>query len=124
MNFLFDKNIDLLSGMLDYRSKRHQVLASNIANLDTPDFKPSEMTFQKELDKKKRVSIVTTDPGHLQPKGKTTGPVSFEVTTSEGEVKIDTEMASLAENHLMHNMTVEMLARKFRSLNIVLKEAK
>ena len=48
------------------------------------------------------------------------GPVS----SLELPAEIDTEMANLAENNLMYNMTVEMLARKFRGLNTVLKETK
>lgn len=123
MNFLFDKNINLLSGMLDYRTKRHPLIVSNITNLDTPGFKPSDMTFESELDRKKKVQMIMTDPGHIAPKGKS-GPISYEATTSDKDVKLDTEMGNLAENHLLHNMTVEMLARKFRSLNTVLKETK
>ena len=33
-------------------------------------------------------------------------------------------MANLAENHLMYNLTVELLARKFRSLQNVIKESR
>jgi flagellar basal body rod protein FlgB len=33
-------------------------------------------------------------------------------------------MVNLAENHLMYNTAVELLARKFKSLNTVLKEVK
>lgn len=124
MDFLFDKNIDLLSGMLGYRSKRHQIIASNISNIDTPGFKPSDITFEKQLLKKNPVHLTTTDPAHIAPKASLPDDVPFEMTTSSEKVKIDTEMANLAENNLMYNMTVEMLARKFRGLNTVLKETK
>jgi flagellar basal-body rod protein FlgB len=124
MDFLFDKNVDLLSGMLEYRSKRHQVVVSNIANIDTPGFKPSDITFRKELLKKNPVQMTTTDPAHIAPKINKSDNIPFEMTTSNDKVKIDTEMANLAENNLMYNMTVEMLARKFRGLNTVLKETK
>jgi flagellar basal-body rod protein FlgB len=124
MDFLFDKNVDLLSGMLDYRSKRHQIVASNIANIDTPGFKPSDITFKKELLKQNPVQLTTTNPAHIAPKTNQSDKVAFEMKTSDEKVKIDTEMANLAENNIMYNMTVEMLARKFRSLNTVLKETK
>jgi flagellar basal-body rod protein FlgB len=39
-------------------------------------------------------------------------------------VVIDTEMVNLSENQLMYNMTVDMLSRKFRGINTVLKETK
>jgi flagellar basal-body rod protein FlgB len=45
------------------------------------------------------------------------------VETGQG-VDLDTEMAKLAENNLMYNLAVELLARKFKGLDTVLKEAK
>jgi flagellar basal-body rod protein FlgB len=39
-------------------------------------------------------------------------------------VDLDSEMTKLAENNLMYNLTVELLARKFKSLNTVLTETK
>lgn len=124
MDILFNKTMDLLSGMLDYRSKRHKIIVSNIANIDTEDFKPSDISFKTEFEKTSSIQMTTTDPGHMGWMGSKNGPVSFEIKTSEEKVKIDTEMANLAENHLMYNMTVDMLARKFRGINMVLKETK
>jgi flagellar basal-body rod protein FlgB len=37
---------------------------------------------------------------------------------------MDREMVSIAENHLMHNAAVEMLARKFRGLQNVIREGR
>ncbi|RLC22514.1 MAG: hypothetical protein DRH21_08390 [Deltaproteobacteria bacterium] len=48
----------------------------------------------------------------------------FEVINSGEKVNLDSEMAKLAENNLMHNLTVELLARKFRDLNTFLREVK
>jgi len=47
-----------------------------------------------------------------------------ELTVREDKGSLDKEMATLSENHLMYNATIEMLARKFRGLNTVLKETK
>jgi len=125
MDILFNKTMDLLSGMLDYRSKRHKIIVSNIANIDTEDFKPSDLSFKTEFGKTNSIiQMTTTDPGHMDRGNSKSSFVSFEVKTSEEKVKIDTEMANLAENQLMYNMTVDMLARKFRGINTVLKETK
>jgi flagellar basal-body rod protein FlgB len=122
MDILFNKTLNLLSGMLDYRSTRHKVIISNIANIDTEGFKPSDISFKQVLGKTNSIQMATTDPGHIGRKESGAGAV--EVITSEDNVKIDTEMANLAENQLMYNMTVDMLSRKFRGINTVLKEAK
>jgi len=122
MDILFNKTMNLLSGMLDYQSKRHKIIISNIANIDTEGFKPSDISFKQALGKTNSIQMATTDPGHIGREGSGAGPI--EVTTSEENVKIDKEMANLAENQLMYNMTVDMLSRKFRGINTVLKETK
>ncbi|OIP92450.1 MAG: flagellar basal-body rod protein FlgB [Syntrophaceae bacterium CG2_30_58_14] len=122
MDILFDKTMNLLSGMLDYRSTRHKIIISNIANMDTEGFKPSDISFKQVLGKTNAIQMTTTDPGHIGRKEGGAAPV--EVTTSEEKVKIDTEMANLAENQLMYNMTVDMLSRKFKAIKTVLTEAK
>ncbi len=124
MDILFNKTMNLLSGMLDYRSARHKVILSNVANIDTAGFKPSDISFKSTYEKANTLPISTTDPKHIGQQNASSGSVSYEIKTSEEAVKIDTEMANLAENHLMYNMTVEMLARKFKSINTVLKEIK
>jgi flagellar basal-body rod protein FlgB len=124
MNILFNKTVNMLTGMLDYRSKRHPVILSNVANVDTAGYKPSDLTFRNELSRTQQIEMTATDPVHISKKNKKPGAVPFEMKTSDENVKLDTEMANLAENHLMFNTTVEMLARKFRGINTVLKETK
>ena len=122
MDVLFGKTVNLLSGMLDYRSARHKVIASNVANIDTVGFKPSEVSFKQELGKANAIRMATTDPRHIGRAENGFGPL--EITTSEENVQIDTEMVNLSENQLMYNMTVELLSRKFKGINTVLKETK
>jgi flagellar basal-body rod protein FlgB len=124
MDGLFNKTIDLLSGMLSYRSKRHNVIVSNISNIDTAGFKPSELSFKNELKGANALEMTATSPRHIVHSKDSVSSVDYEIKTSERAVKIDTEMANLAENHLMYNTTIEMLARKFRGLQTVLKETK
>jgi flagellar basal-body rod protein FlgB len=122
MDMLFDKTMKMLSGMLDFRATRHKTIISNVANIDTEGFKPSDISFKQILGKANLIQISTTDPGHIN--RNVHGAVPFEMTTSEEKVMMDKEMASLAENQMMYNMTVDMLSRKFKGINTVLKEAK
>jgi flagellar basal-body rod protein FlgB len=68
--------------------------------------------------------MTKTQEKHLVPEKRANDPGNYELRESEEAVKIDTEMANLSENHLMYNMTVEMLARKFRTLQTTLKETR
>lgn len=124
MDILFDKTIEMLSVILDFRSERNKVIASNIANIDTPGYKPKELVFKKQLedfiDNGAEVTMTKTDKRHLSEQSSHI----FEVINSEEAVKIDNEMEKLAENNLVYNLTVELMARKFKGLDSVLREAK
>ncbi|MDI9571112.1 MAG: flagellar basal body rod protein FlgB [Pseudomonadota bacterium] len=130
MRALFNRTVDVLSGMLNYRSRRHQVLLSNIANLDVPEYRAAELTLKNVKEGNSSamppVSLKTTQRGHMPSRGMTSDGIigDVELKTQEGKVSLDREMASVSENHLMYNATIEMLARKFRSLNTVLKETR
>jgi flagellar basal-body rod protein FlgB len=141
MDALFSKTIEMLSIMTDYRAKRHKVISSNIANLDTADYKPSDINFKRDLkqvlgegkkitltktqdaiDESRNVIISRTNRRHLPEKNDRN--VEYEAKITGDRVKLDVEMANLAENQLMYNTTIEMLARKFTGIKTVLSEAK
>jgi flagellar basal-body rod protein FlgB len=124
MDILFNKTMKMLENMMDYRTKRHQIISSNITNIDTADFKPSDISFQEQVTKAGKLPMTTTDPKHIPHHFNDKQTLDYEITQSDEKVVIDKEMSNLAENHLMYNTTVEMLARKFRGLETVLKEAK
>ncbi len=123
MNILFSKTIGMLSDLVGVRSQRHQVLASNVTNIDTPGYEPKDVDFQNLIEsmQQKGVRMARTHGKHLpvQAQGG-----SLSVVRTGDQVSLDKEMVSIAENHLMHNAAVEMLARKFRGLQSVLKETK
>jgi len=127
MEKLFGKTVTLLTSFLDYRSSRHNVIASNISNIDTPGYAPKEVYFDDAMSQameSKSVTLTRTDDNHLTHDGGMSRENDYRIEKTGSEVDLDTEMARLAENHLMYNLSVELLARKFRGLETVLKEVK
>lgn len=126
MNYLFGKTFKILSAMLDYRAERSKVITSNIANLDTDDYKAADYVFKDSLRQsvEGKINLVTTDKKHFPIMRNEITSESFQLVKSEEKPDLDKQMISLAENQLMFNLSVEMLARKFRGLNNVLRDAK
>ena len=128
MDKLFGKTVDMLSTMLDYQARSHKLITSNIANIDTPGYKPRDLIFQKELNEQmegeKGMQLNNTHEKHLPRNDARVDQGEYEVVNSGEVVSIDNEMVNLAENNLMYNLSVELLARKFKGLNTVLREAK
>jgi len=117
MDALFSKTMETLSLMLEYHSERHKAISSNIVNIDTPGYKPVDVTFDREL-----VAQIAAQKGRSGSGGTQNG--IFTITEEEGKVDIDKEMGKLAENHLMYNLSAELLARKFRGLKDVVRGLK
>ncbi len=128
MEVLFSKTINMLSTMLDFRSNRHKLITSNVANLDTPGYRPKDIDFKKELGlalgNGGKLTVTKTDTRHLSLNSMTSNGIDSEVVSCGERVNIDKEMAKLAENHLKYNLTVELLARKFRGIKNTLREGK
>lgn len=120
MNAIFDKTINKLTDIISYRNKKHDVLLSNVTNMDTDGYRATDVEFNAEM-KAASARLARTDSRHLE-SGK--GGELFTVVQSEDKVNLDKSMTNLAENHLMHNTAVEMLARKFKTLQTVLKESR
>ena len=68
-NGLFRDTISLLERSLNIRSLQHRVLSSNIANMDTPNYKAVELAVAEEINGNKdsapSIKLVQTQPGHL-----------------------------------------------------------
>lgn len=126
MERLFGKTYNLLGTMMDYRSERNKVISSNIANLDTKDYKSSDYVFKDNLKNAVdvRIRLTRTDEKHFPNATDEISKNDFKMITSDDKVDLDREMTNLAENHLMYNLTAELLARKFKGLRSVLTEAK
>ncbi len=126
MDRLFGKTFNLLGTMMGYRSERNKVITSNIANLDTPGYKPSDYVFKDDLKKAMdaRILLTRTHEKHFPNAQDEISKKDFKKVTSEEKVDLDKEMINLSENQLMYNLTAELLARKFKGIKSVLTDAK
>lgn len=71
----FSKAFDLAYKALDYRALRQDMIASNIANVDTPFYRPKDLDFESVLAEKKAeifenqsnkvLPLAHTNPRHL-----------------------------------------------------------
>jgi flagellar basal-body rod protein FlgB len=129
---LFDRTVGILSRTLDYRVRKQRVIASNIANIDTPGFRPKKLKFDDELRKAvedTQVHLKKTDRKHFPGLGEPgmEGPSSFAVekeprsTGSDSSLDIDREMAKMAKNNLLYEATVKMLSKKFDLLRAAIE---
>ena len=126
----FSKTIRALESAINITQQRHSLIASNISNLDTPQYKAKDIEFKtalgQALESNQAVHLVRTNAGHI---GSTTNSSErFEPYEDESEwngynwVNIDREMTKLIENNLRYRSATEVLLRKITLLKDVIKE--
>ena len=121
---LFSDNIKLLGNVAGYAVDRHSLITGNLANLETPNYKSKDVSFeaalQAALPDKNALKLVKTDEKHF-PTYNAMGEVSTQVITG-GDVDLDKQMAKLAENNLKYNTMVQILSRKYRAVKDTIEQ--
>jgi flagellar basal-body rod protein FlgB len=123
MGIVTDSTARALESALDLRLERQQLLASNIVNADTPNYKPTDMEFegrlQSALGGDDGGSFSRTDSMHLGAKGgldsATQGIVerSDVTNTMDGNgVDMDQELVRYSDNSIRYTATLEMVRRR------------
>ena len=133
-NPLFTNIMTLLKKTLDFRSQRHNLIASNIANIDTPRFQAKDLQFKDQLrdallGAKSRV-IKTTHKRHFPIGTQDMGSVTPEVVSCPSvllsndlnTVDAEKEMGKLVENNLMYNIAARILKKKFEGIKNVIRD--
>ncbi len=125
-------NVNNLSRGLEAASLRQKVLANNIANVNTPNFKRSEVVFEtllaKELygDDSGRLDMVRTNDKHLPMNsegGARAALVQDNTTTmrtDNNNVDIDVEMANLAKNQIYYNAMAQSIGDYFTKMKNII----
>jgi flagellar basal-body rod protein FlgB len=133
---LFGGNFPLVEKSLSLRSRRHELIVSNIANADTPNFKAFEMVIDKEIQKNEpgsgHLRLAKTNAQHLGRSGTGTDQVTIRRKESDGlslrgdgnTVDIDSEMVDLSENNLLYRASAQIMNKMFGSLRTVISSGK
>ena len=135
-NGIFSGTISLLQKSLNLRSMQHRVLASNIANIDTPHYKAFELAVEEELNKGREASrairLVRTHAGHFpvgrtamdRVKLKTADPPEFSLRGDGNTVDMDRTMGKMAENTIMYKTAAQLISMKLKGLKNVIRGGK
>lgn len=120
--------VNVLGKAADAAWTRNDVLANNIANVDTPGYKRQDVDFESQLAQAMRntryksvdarVAAITTS--ELTPRIYTDA-ANFSYRLDGNNVDIDTENAELASNQIKYNGLVSSINGIFSSLQMVMK---
>ncbi len=120
-------NLDFQGQALVLRSQRQQVLASNIANADTPGYVGREFNFTQKLMEASGqglapgAGVVSTHAAHMpmRAQGMSTQELYAMPSQSSADkntIDMDRERASFSDNALHHEATLRFINGNVRTL--------
>ena len=110
---MLDRLAGKLEQYMDLLSARQKLVASNIANADTPGFKTKDIDFQTEF---------LNASGGMAPH--TMEARGLAVRNDGNNVSIDREARLLAENDLRFNIATNLLRGQIRTVREAIQEGK
>lgn len=106
MNLIENAQIKLLSKAMDAYSLRQKITASNIANIDTPGYKKTAVSFEKELQRVEEMPIRSNTPANVEPRI---------IQTDETPV-LEDEMMTMADTQMRVQLVTRALKENFDQL--------
>src|SRR5512136_161379 len=132
----FGKNLDIITRELDVSVLRRNVIANNIANADTPNFKRSTVNFESQLkralDSEKVTPFPTamTDPRHIpfdrpmdyrDVSARRTLDYLTESKNNGNNVDMEEEGMESLNNQLLYSTLTQVISSEIQRVNIVLR---
>ncbi len=110
---LSDKNVVLLSKLLDLTATKNKVIANNIANVNTPGYKKSDVSFEKELLK----AVESKNINKIKELQESISLSKDKSTKKDGNnVDLDRELVTFYQMSDRHNIYLEILSKKFKGM--------
>lgn len=134
MGISFDKALGIHEQALNFRAQRAEVLANNLANADTPNYKARDLDFSSVLaaqaDKTRNgtFGLERTNALHIDADGLSTAEdasLQYRVPTQpsldQNSVDAQIEQANYAKNSVDFQASFTLLNNKFRGLVTAIK---
>ncbi len=103
---LYDQPIPNLEKEIDYRVNRQSLISSNIANINTPNYRAFDLILNEKI---KEPRLVTT---------------KTPIKEDGNSVDLDLEMNKMTENQLMFTTITTTLSKRFEQLRSVIAEGR
>ncbi|MCA6217960.1 flagellar basal body rod protein FlgB [Ideonella sp. B7] len=128
------QSMDFQAQALSLRAERQRLLASNIANADTPGYVAREMDFAQALRQATGAVPVpgqmnVTQAGHIQPPAGALSEsglryaLNSQTSLDSNTVDMDRERASFAENSVKYEATLRFLNSQIKNVLDAMKSA-
>lgn len=125
----FNNSLGIHDNALLVRAQRSEVLANNLANADTPNYKARDIDFQAilrgEAEKARSLDMARTDGDHIPGRVDSGHEMLYrnpiQPSIDGNTVDTNVENAEFTKNAMSYNASFDFLNRKFRGLDGALR---
>ena len=133
MDIFKSTTIPVLQEVIGFAQARHEVLVSNVANVNTPGYRVRDLSvdnFQQRLQEAidaQQETGATLSPGEIseqqvasmQEVRDTTRDILYHDGTDVG---MEQQVLEISKNQYMHNMAISIMTTQFRMLQTAISE--
>ena len=114
--------VDQLTGAMTYHRDRHSVLAGNVANLDTPGYRPADL--ERQLGSQSAGALAVTNSAHMSAPDNAAAAEGRLVVDDGGAlagpdgnaVQLERELAKIDANRVRYATSAELVSRRLAML--------
>lgn len=133
---LLDKTMQLLQRSMDLRSARQRVIASNLANEETPGYRANDLQFAQQLQAAHQgrfpLTMAVTQHQHIGLRGQgyqtVTGKLAEvpagDLPLDANSVNLELEMAKSSDNAGQYTTAASITAQRFHQLLSAIRDAR
>jgi flagellar basal-body rod protein FlgB len=124
--------LNMLRTRMQWHQERQRLLAENVANADTPDFRPRDLAppeFDRALPPSAAVALARTDAAHLGSAGaagsgqfKLQRSARYEVRPAGNAVNLEDEMQKIASNQMDYQAATTLYSRSLGLLKLAVSK--
>jgi len=122
-------NAPLLEQMLRFTAARHRLIAENVVNVDTPDYRQKDLSVEKfqamlrsRVDRRGEAASGAEAPPFDDVAAEVETPSRGILFHDGNNRSMEQLMSDQAKNAMMHNLAVELLRKQFQAMEMALKE--
>jgi flagellar basal-body rod protein FlgB len=133
LDFFQNQTLDAMEAYMSRLSQRQQIVASNLANIDTPGYKTKDISFHATMQELLADNVVnpqTSRPEHIQgmieifPQAQVFEVQGIPSRADRNNVDLDREMLKLSETSFAYSLITQMVRSKFGMIATSINEGK
>ncbi len=135
-SWLSNSSLPALEQTAVFSQKRHQLLAGNLANLDTPDYKTRDLSLTEFQTQLKAATNPSKSGETTYVPGKGQQPVTQQQALEKardvtkqilyhdgGDVSLEEQVTEISKNQSMHNTAIALMRSQFQTLQVAIRES-